>query len=490
MNIQNTVGNTALHLALSTDVIQELLKAITININLQNQAGETALLINCRYKGKAVNLLLDRKEIDVNLKDYSGNSPLHAAFQQRGNYFEKTCIPILESLVNHKSLDINAQNGKGESLLHLACRCNQSTIVKLLIDHNIDVNLTNSTGQTALDIVFEELESRGTTKYDPDIIPTLLGIKTIKLTPKILVKSVFYPSILETILHFENLNFNEKDSNGDSMLTKTAEIGNEEKIILLLNCKDIDVNIQNSKGETGLYLACKKSAKSIVKLFLSRNDLDLSIKDSNGATLLEAASHQNDPEILQLLIDKNSKSQEQFPITQSLVIACETDNFEVMKFLLNLYGEKIDFNFQIKSTGNSFLHILCSKSGNEEIISLFLQFKSIDVNLKNLEGNTPLHIATGTNLIETVQILLQHEKIDINLQNNLGKTSLMNAMKGGRKETLIELLCKRKDLDVNLKDTKGMTVLHKGKQFFSFSKNPQKKNSIRTSKCWSSRIIV
>lgn len=71
-----------------------------------------------------------------------------------------------------------------------------------------------------------------------------------------------------------------------------------------------------------------------------------------------------------------------------------------------------------KTTGNSFLH-LAVIGGYEEFVRYFLEKKS-DINLKNYDGNTPLHLALINKDKKIIDILMNNNpKLDI--PNNKGE---------------------------------------------------------------------
>ncbi len=79
------------------------------------------------------------------------------------------------------------------------------------------------------------------------------------------------------------------------------------------------------------------------------------------------------------------------------------------------------------------------------------------INIQDISGWTPLHLASGKGHIEIVEFLLNHGA-DIELENILGKRPLWLAAKFGRYETIKTLL--EHGAAVNLKDKHGRTPLH------------------------------
>jgi len=81
-----------------------------------------------------------------------------------------------------------------------------------------------------------------------------------------------------------------------------------------------------------------------------------------------------------------------------------------------------------------------------------------EVNERNKQGSSALHVAAQYNHIAVVDTVLGSKYIDVNLQDWNGKTALMKAAKEGNLK-IVESLCKRPDIDVNIRDDKGRTAL-------------------------------
>ncbi|KAL9612982.1 MAG: hypothetical protein Q9167_002459 [Letrouitia subvulpina] len=62
---------------------------------------------------------------------------------------------IVEELINDERVDLEARGHKDETALHLAARSASQKSVELLIRHKANINATNCTGRTALDVIME-----------------------------------------------------------------------------------------------------------------------------------------------------------------------------------------------------------------------------------------------------------------------------------------------------------------------------------------------
>ena len=111
----------------------KLIKLISIlppeDINRQKNR-DTALIL-ASYFGitEIVKLLLEHKDIDVDIQDSHGWTALICATNERNT-------EIVKLLLEHKDIDINIQNYNGKTALMIAFRKGHTEIVKLLENHN------------------------------------------------------------------------------------------------------------------------------------------------------------------------------------------------------------------------------------------------------------------------------------------------------------------------------------------------------------------
>jgi len=94
--------------------------------------------------------------------------------------------------------------------------------------------------------------------------------------------------------------------------------------------------------------------------------------------------------------------------------------------------------------------------GNTAQVKAHIYHKT-GINVKDSDGQTPLHIAARVDRVEMARLLLAHGA-NVNEKDNYGKTPLFGAARKGSKE-MVELLT-AKGADINARNKDGWTPLH------------------------------
>ncbi|WP_371219670.1 ankyrin repeat domain-containing protein [Orientia tsutsugamushi] len=149
VNLQDKDGNTALHYA-ANDFhhleVTEILLNHGANVNAQNNVGDTALHRAARNGLLSTVVCLLESGANVHLKGQHGNSVLHCAAQAYAPNKR-----IVEAVLHHGA-DVNAQNNDGSTPLHHAAEKIYSALpaIQALLKYGADINAYDSRGCTPL----------------------------------------------------------------------------------------------------------------------------------------------------------------------------------------------------------------------------------------------------------------------------------------------------------------------------------------------------
>ncbi|MBO7454279.1 MAG: ankyrin repeat domain-containing protein [Alphaproteobacteria bacterium] len=161
----------------------------------------------------------------------------------------------------------------------------------------------------------------------------------------------------------------------------------------------------------------------------------------------------------------------------SLIFAAlNYDHMDIVLFLLKQEG--VNVNVKNKD-GNTLLHLACLKGERKDMVELLINLKDeagnyvVDVNEKNKNRYTPLHYACASKECKDIVELLINLKdeagnyvVNFNEKNNNGNAPLHIACLRGERKDIVELLINLKDeagnyvVDVNEKNKDGNTSLH------------------------------
>ncbi|EFX78104.1 hypothetical protein DAPPUDRAFT_34417, partial [Daphnia pulex] len=141
-----------LHLAIEQEnrtAVEELLKRDNVDVNLKNNYNQTALHYASCWKNMPIHLfriILEKSADVVNAQDKDGNTALHWAT------FKQSETQVEELLKRDDVMNVNLKNNDKQTALHLACAWKNIPIdlFKKILKKSTDVNAQDKYGWTAL----------------------------------------------------------------------------------------------------------------------------------------------------------------------------------------------------------------------------------------------------------------------------------------------------------------------------------------------------
>ena len=165
-NIMNSQGNTPLHVACACPYINLRRFVIPLlNVSYQiipNNRGQLPLHIACEYSYcKVVRLVSSHPELDVNTKDIFGCTPLHTLidyFHINKAYYVEV-IACMKYLIEEKKCNVNIQNNKGELPLHILLKslCKKWYMYEIIdiCSTHVNVDTQDNDGNTPLHVAYQ-----------------------------------------------------------------------------------------------------------------------------------------------------------------------------------------------------------------------------------------------------------------------------------------------------------------------------------------------
>ena len=280
--------------------------------------------------------------------------------------------------------------------------------------------------------------------------------------------------ILDIILK-RNIRLDILDVNGKNILYIPIKMNNIKELEMLLeyNNKLIGISIIDIKDNMGLtalhYCVIFNNYDCFILLF--NHNADPLIIDNHGNNIIHLClqyKHSISNKILLYLIDKinlNFLSKNNETIVQ---LALVYKNIELVNILIDKKYElninnldkkyELNINNQEKEHGLTLLHQ--SVINNYLLITEKILSNNGDANIQDFYGNTPLMYAFTYKLIEQIKILINYKNLNFNLSNLNGETSLHILLKNLNKYNDDDIILLLNNTDLNIQDNNGNTCLH------------------------------
>jgi len=263
-----------------------------------------------------------------------------------------------------KGLSIFDKDYEGNTMISYAARGGNKEIIKNLIDLGVDYKTKNKNNGNAF--MFAARGFRGSTNK----------LEFFKFLEKIGIDANIITKENETPLHA--LAFRQKDL----------------KVFELFIKKGVDPNRENNDGNTALINAVRSSNVEIAK-FLEGYTKNINHKNKEGMSALVYAFRNGDVELAEFLLENGSniliKDKNKRNVIAHLFDSFSYSNKENFEELLDMSLKMGVYPNDVIVGNNNLIHLACEKMSN------FLVKKAIsfdqEINLKNDNGLTPLHLA-------------------------------------------------------------------------------------------------
>ncbi|CAG2213452.1 unnamed protein product [Mytilus edulis] len=374
--------------------------------------------------------LLNGGDVQIDLEDDRGNTPLYMAVQnnhfqvvktliQYGACINPTCVPLnivrnfeIAKLLVDSGSSVTAVDELGNNPLHKATEFGNDRIAELFLNNGADINQTNHNGQNALHLACKNSSDENRFQTVQMLIRYGIDVNTLdnlKRSPLHHACQNAKTNNIIGLLVAKNAVFKEHDFQGMCPIHYLLDYYHlydpeDESLFLagidkLLQGEDC-ANVTDAAGKTPLHYAAEKTTDRIVSFLLSRGS-NANISDGFGRTPLHFV---NSVETCFVLTSGGCNPDiKDFWGQAAVHLATERKDIEIVKEMMNT-----STNFDEGDVkGRTILHIAAS-NGSDDIVMLFLK-KGMNANITDNFSNTPLHLATWNDHTSTVELLLENK---------------------------------------------------------------------------------
>ena len=437
---------------------------LNILLAQQNLLGICDISLHIAVQGGAVNMtrmLLDRKELSVNIRDCNGASPLHIAAQ-------KGHSSIAEMLIDAKA-DVGAVRSDQWTPLHIASQKEGAEgIVLMLLNAGADTMAVDRDGHTAVYLAAKAGRMETTElllRHDSQhwsTQETVLHLATkMGLIPVVQVlldtwRSASVPpdfqpngtSAKDTIRRTEGCNqramLEARNEHGHTAL-HVALLGRDQVIFHLLMEFGADIEARDKYGRTALHLAASQKDKGFVRALLDMN-ASHEARDRWGCTPLHTAAA--------------SKAETTVISLASSGADMEAKDSTGMTPLIRATCGGYTTEDKHRGAGSATVQARKEKGGYGDEHYAYIVYSLLangaKPDSKDCEGRAALYYAVDKGFCMITKHLLQF-KAKTDTTDEFGRTALHRAAAKGHDELLKILLTKYGDIDA--RDKWGQTAL-------------------------------
>jgi len=365
------------------------------------------------------------------------STPLHLA--SRYGHFE-----IVRLLIEH-GVEVTSQNRGRRTPLHLASSSGSPKTVRVLIEHGAEVTLQDQLHWTPLHLA--------SSPRTPEIMWIVHGAEVTSqerwywMPPYPMSSSRSAEIVRVLIAHGAEVNSRVR---GHRTPLHLASSWSAETVRVLVE-HGADVNARDGIHKTPLHLALSLRSAEIVRLLIEHG-ADVNARDGRHITPLHLASSWGSGEIVRVLIEHGADVNARDGIHETpLHLASSSRSAEIVRLLIE-HGADVN----AKDWGYKMPLHLASSPGSAETVRVLTEHGA-DVNARDWSYKTPLHLASSSESAEAVRVLVEHG-VDVDARDGGHKTPLHLASSSGSAETVQVLI--EHGADVNTRDGRHITPLH------------------------------
>ncbi|KAJ5869797.1 hypothetical protein N7455_004738 [Penicillium solitum] len=377
---------------------------------MPNKQKRKTLFLAAKYGWAEVILVLLELRSEPDVKDAAGRTPLSYA-AEKGN------VGVVRELVDSGSFP-NSEDNEHRTPLSYASEAGSYMVTELLLrDNRVSPDNRDIKGRTPLSWAAEN----GYDTVVKQLLETDVDVDAkgdSGRTPLSWAAKNGHSAVVKHLLK-AGVDGESEDDSGRTALSWAAENGYGAIVKQLLEA-DVDVSPKDDSGRTPLSWAAYRGHAAVVKLLLVTGRIDLEATDKYRQTPLSLAAAHGHAAVVKLLletdIDVDAKGDsERTPLS----LAAARGHAAVVKLLLET--GRVDPHAE-DDDGRTPLSLAAAR-GHAAVVELLLE-TDVDVNAKGDSGRTPLSLAVDHGHAAIVKLLLETGRVDPHAEDNDGRTPL------------------------------------------------------------------
>ncbi|CAD8062613.1 unnamed protein product [Paramecium sonneborni] len=297
------------------------------------------------------------------------------------------------------------------------------------------------------------------------------------------------PELIESIKDDKFIVFKDLIEKGVSIYT--ASLRDKEKMLVphlvcafarinyaeYLQSKNVDWECEDNDRMTPLFYAIRSESKGMIEYLLNQK-VNLEHKDIQNRTPFYYACSLGQLFIIRFLVEKGADINARTalgrtPFSKTSFLGL----YNVVEYLLQ--QPNIDFNYADKQGRNALHNAVFGPKGGRDgrkvgtwcydspLIAQLLLEHGMDVEAKDKDDNTPLHVAASSEALTSIPVLIAFG-CNINSRNKWGETALIVAAKFNHHETAKLLIENQADFLLENEGFTAMEIAAKNYQFETF----------------------
>jgi len=228
--------------------------------------------------GRTAEILLERNDVNPDIADKNGRTPLSWA-ASHGN------VVFVKMLLERNGVNPDMPDRRGRTPILWAAIYGYTEVVKILLEHRIDPDVADESGRTPL--------SWAVTGEQVGIVEMLLERNDVNpdraddcgRTPLSFAAEYGYRKAVEILLKREDVNPGRADESGRKPISWASSEGNEDIVEILLQRNNINPATAGGEGQAPSPGAAGSRYERVTEMPLQWSDVNLGPADQSGSTL-------------------------------------------------------------------------------------------------------------------------------------------------------------------------------------------------------------